>query len=63
MSMRFISADVYQYIVGSFEIVRGSKAPKLTKNMEFSVILTKTTDISCTSPRIHGITVPKLIYS
>ena len=34
MSMRFISADVYQYILGSFEIVRGLKAPKLTKHME-----------------------------
>ena len=34
MSMRFISADVYQYILGSFEIVSGLKAPKLIQNME-----------------------------
>ena len=32
--MRFISADIKQYILRSFEIVRGLKAPKLTKNME-----------------------------
>ena len=34
ISMCFISVDIYQYIVGSFEIVRGLKAPILTQHME-----------------------------
>ena len=32
--MCFISVDIYQYILCSFEIVRGLKAPRLTHNME-----------------------------
>ena len=34
ISMFFISADICQYILCSFEIVRGLKAPRLTQNME-----------------------------
>ena len=34
ISMCFISVDIYQYILGSFEIVGGLKAPRLTHNME-----------------------------
>ena len=33
-SMCFISVDIYQYILGSFEIVEGLKAPDLSHNME-----------------------------
>ena len=45
ISMYFISVDIYQYILGSFEIVRGLKAPRLPRIWRFSVILTKTTYI------------------
>ena len=34
ISMCFISVDIYQYILGSFEFVRGLNAPILTHNME-----------------------------
>ena len=32
--MCFISVDIQQYILCSFEIVGGLKAPRLTQNME-----------------------------
>ena len=32
--MCFIIVDMYQYILGSFEIVRGLKAPISTQHME-----------------------------
>ena len=58
--MCFISVDIYQYILGSFEIVRGMKAPILTHNMEiFSDIWPKRFTFPCTSPRSHGITGAK----
>ena len=34
ISMFFISVDIYQYILGSFEIVGGLKASRLTHNIE-----------------------------
>ena len=44
-SLCFISVDIYQYILGSFEIVGGLKAPDLPILWGFSVILTKTSHI------------------
>ena len=34
ISMCFISVDMQQYILGSFEMVGGLKAPRLTQNMD-----------------------------